>query len=152
MGDTGSDSVSPAVVSAFSPVASGSKNLGSSIPTSNLALPPLISCKGRGGFHGFEGGTLAGGFSSMGDGGPSSEIGFPSIGETGRSSGVLASGASSSGDSSGDCSGDLASEGFSSVGSTLCGVLISEALNLLGASSSGLLLRFGSLNLGSLIF
>ncbi len=88
----------------------------------------------------------------MGDGGPSSEIGFPSIGETSRSSGVLASGASSSGDSSGDCSGDLASEGFSSVGSTLCGVLISEALNLLGASSSGLLLRFGSLNLGSLIF
>ncbi len=40
MGDTGSDSVSSAVVSAFSPVASGSKNLGSSIPTSNLALPP----------------------------------------------------------------------------------------------------------------
>ena len=47
--------------------------------------------------------------------------------------------------------GAPSSEGVSSVGSTLCGVLMSEALNLFGASASGVLLRFGSLILGSLI-
>lgn len=61
-------------------------------------------------------------------------------------------GASSSGDSSGDCAEGLSSEGSSSVGSTLCGVLMSESFNLFGASSPGLVLKFGRLILGSLKF
>ena len=155
------------VVSGFLLGLSGSKKLGSSIPTLNRALPPLISCRGRRPLGACLGrGNLWGGPSSTGDGGPSSVKGLPSMGETGRggSSGVLAFGALSSGDasgdcpgavlsgdSSGDCPGGFASEGSSTVGFT-CGVLISEILTLPGAFASGPPLMFGRFNLGRLIF
>ena len=94
----------------------------------------------------------------MGDGGPSSFKGSPSICETGRGGvsgastfGSVSSGGASSAGGSGS-PGAVSSEGVSSVGSTLCGVLISEAWNLFGASASGVLLKLGSLILGSLIF
>ena len=73
------------------------------------------------------------------------------MGETGRD-GPSGSAGDSSGDFSGDCSGGSASEGLSSVGSTLCGVWISEGLNLVGGSSPGGPLKLGSLKFGSLTF
>lgn len=77
MGETGALSPIPAASSPVVPgLASawpGSKNLGSSIPTSNFGLPPLISPRGFRPLGGCGGrGNRSGGPSLMGDGGPSS--------------------------------------------------------------------------------